>query len=200
MAVLTNEYQYIGRSEAIPDQNNQHRYYLLLYAKTSEDITTGHHTVTVKQRLVSSSSNRFYGYSTNGSITIDGTIVQEWSYQNIPGAEWIDGELTEDGVTYNVWVDLMEGVLDIDVGYGTTQDIVVAASWTFVSSSSAGYLPQRKVTAEVSQTVTLPIIAGVIYIDDGSGWNAYQLYVDNGKSWDQVIPYVDNGKSWDICA
>lgn len=39
---------------------------------------------------------------------------------------------------------------------------------------------------------------GLVYIDSGTGWNAYQCYIDNGKSWDMYIPYIDNGKSWDM--
>lgn len=39
---------------------------------------------------------------------------------------------------------------------------------------------------------------GIIYIDNGSGWDAYQVYIDNGSSWDMYIPYIDNGSGWDI--
>ena len=156
---LTSEYQYIGRSNAVPDQNSRYSYYLLLYAKTSGDVSTGRHTVTVKQRLASTSTNRFYGFSTSGDISIAGTKVEEWSWQNVPAANWNDSSLTEGGTTYPCWVDLREGSLTIDVGYGTTKDIAVGASWVF-NDGVAGYLPQTYVTAAVSVNVTLPMIAG----------------------------------------
>jgi hypothetical protein len=42
-------------------------------------------------------------------------------------------------------------------------------------------------------------IQGVVYIDDGTGFTAYQVYIDNGTGWDLHIPYIDNGTSWDQC-
>lgn len=52
--------------------------------------------------------------------------------------------------------------------------------------------------ASASGTMTLtPISTGLVYIDNGSGWDAYQIYIDNGSSWDQYIAYIDNGSSWD---
>lgn len=41
-------------------------------------------------------------------------------------------------------------------------------------------------------------VAGCIYIDNGTSFDAYQVYIDNGTSWDLCIPYIDNGSSWDI--
>lgn len=48
-------------------------------------------------------------------------------------------------------------------------------------------------------TVTMNFNKGLIYIDNGSGFDAYMLYIDNGTGWDQYIPYIDNGTGWDIC-
>ena len=39
---------------------------------------------------------------------------------------------------------------------------------------------------------------GLVYIDNGTGWDAYQCYIDNGTSWDAYMPYIDNGTSWDL--
>jgi len=155
---LTSEYQYIGRSNAVKDQKSQYSYYILLYAKTSGDTATGRHTVTIKQRLASE-VNTFYGYSTIGSLTIAGTTVSEWNWLNIPGSAWNISNLTEGGITYPHAVDLREGSLTIDVGHGVSKDIAIGASWTFVGGA-AGWLPQQYVAAEVSATVTLPMIAG----------------------------------------
>lgn len=43
------------------------------------------------------------------------------------------------------------------------------------------------------------INTGFVYIDNGTGWDAYAVYIDNGSGWDQYIPYIDNGSSWDAC-
>lgn len=47
-------------------------------------------------------------------------------------------------------------------------------------------------------SVSIAYTSGLVYIDNGSGFEAYQCYVDNGSSWDLCIPYIDNGVSWDM--
>ena len=47
-------------------------------------------------------------------------------------------------------------------------------------------------------TVTTSGGAGLVYIDNGSKWETYQVYIDNGSSWDLYMPYIDNGSSWDL--
>lgn len=37
---------------------------------------------------------------------------------------------------------------------------------------------------------------GLVYIDAGTGWNAYRVYIDNGTTWEQYVPYIDNGTTW----
>lgn len=37
---------------------------------------------------------------------------------------------------------------------------------------------------------------GLVYIDNGTQFEAYQMFIDNGTNWDQVIPYMDNGTEW----
>lgn len=39
-------------------------------------------------------------------------------------------------------------------------------------------------------------LLGLVYIDNGTQFEAYQMFIDNGTSWDQVIPYMDNGTEW----
>lgn len=154
---LTGEYQFIGRSNEIKNQNNQHSYYLLLYAKTSGNPATGVHTVSVKSRLVTT-KNYFYGFVTSGNATIEGVSVFSWSWYTEPGSDWPEGETTEGGVTYARGVDLREGSTTINVGYGKTKDISISATFTN-HATDWGYLPQTK-QATVSATVTLPIIGG----------------------------------------
>lgn len=55
-------------------------------------------------------------------------------------------------------------------------------------------------TVSGSDTGTLTNISrGLIYFDNGSKFEAYQVYVDNGSGWDHCIPYLDNGTTWDMC-
>ena len=40
---------------------------------------------------------------------------------------------------------------------------------------------------------------GLIYIDNGKGFDMYQIYIDNGNSWDLCIAYLDTGSGWSQC-
>lgn len=42
-------------------------------------------------------------------------------------------------------------------------------------------------------------LSGLVYIDNGSSWDAYEVYIDNGTSWDPYVLYIDDGSSWDVC-
>lgn len=46
--------------------------------------------------------------------------------------------------------------------------------------------------------ITFNYTQGLVYIDNGSGWDAYEVYIDNGSSWVKYMPYIDNGSSWDL--
>ena len=48
-------------------------------------------------------------------------------------------------------------------------------------------------------TVTLSGSAGLIYIDNGTSFDAYQVYIDNGTDWDLYMPYIDDGTDWGLC-
>lgn len=87
--------------------------------------------------------------------------------------------------------DVITVTYSAEVGYK-----VDSATVNGTSISSGG-------THTVSGNTTVIIATkrnGMIYIDNGSGFEAYLIYIDNGTSWDQYIPYIDNGTSWDICS
>lgn len=48
------------------------------------------------------------------------------------------------------------------------------------------------------ESVSVDYNSGLVYIDTGSGLEAYQCYIDNGSGWDLCLPHVDNGDGWDI--
>lgn len=61
-------------------------------------------------------------------------------------------------------------------------------------ASGASHTVGGDVTVIIAST-----LMGVVYIDDGSGFVAYQIYIDNGSGWDMYAAYIDNGSSWDMC-
>ena len=69
---------------------------------------------------------------------------------------------------------------------------------TFNGSSFASGA-SKTVTAAVT-IVTTTALMGLVYIDNGTEFEAYLIFIDNGTSWEQYIPYIDNGSGWDICS
>ena len=162
MAVLTGDYQYIGRTNAVSCSAGWN-YYILLYAKTSGSISTGKHTVTVLMRLACTSDSTFYGYRTDGYVKVGGTNAIAWSSAPRPNAAWSSSPgITVGGVYYNRHIDLGEGSVEVNTGWGAAKDINISTSWGRVEdvSSVPVWLPYYKTYATANITVTLPMIAG----------------------------------------
>lgn len=159
MATLNSEYQYIGRTSGVSCERGWN-YYILLYAKTSGNISTGKHTISVKMRLVCDRESTFYGYYTDGSVKVDGVSAIFWDGQQVPNSTWNTSGITEGGVTYPRWIDLKEGTAVVDIGYGAAKAVVIEATWhrNSISSTPPGWLPYTtQIKANI--TVTLPMIA-----------------------------------------
>lgn len=81
---------------------------------------------------------------------------------------------------------------DVDFSTG----IPVNVYW--YTGLSSDYCPS---SVTVSGSIEIPEeYAGLIYIDNGTGFDSYLVYIDNGTSWERYIPYIDNGTSWDLCS
>lgn len=159
MATLNSSYQYIGRTSGVSCDRGWN-YYILLYAKTTGDISTGKHTVGVKMRLVCDRESTFYGYYTDGSVKVNGVSAIFWDGQQVPNATWNTSSITEGGITYPRWIDLKEGTAVVNIGYGAAKDVKVEASWhrNSISSTPPAWLPYTTpISANI--TVTLPMIA-----------------------------------------
>ena len=160
MATLTSSYQYIGRSNAVFNYGSTYYYYLLLYAKTEGNTSTGKHKVSLKMRIACQAGDGFYGYSTTGYAKVAGTSAINWSAQQVPNGAWTTGSLTEGGVTYNRWVDLKEGNAEVDTGFGSTKNVTLEASFQRLDMASPpNHVPQTT-PMTISATVTLPALAG----------------------------------------
>lgn len=83
---------------------------------------------------------------------------------------------------------------DIDFSVG----IPVEVYWYTGILETDEYSPS---SVTVSGSIEIPEeYAGLVYIDNGTGWDAYAVYIDNGTSWERYIPYIDNGTGWDMCS
>lgn len=87
-------------------------------------------------------------------------------------------------------------------GYQSSSE---STSNAYYNGTSAGGTLSSYPTMGGEATRTLGIrvvyeLNGVVYIDNGASFDAYQVFIDNGTSWEQYIPYIDNGSDWDICS
>ena len=168
MATLNSNYQYIGRTSGVSSSNGA-TYYVLVYAKTTGDVSTGKHTVGVKMRLVCDSHSTFYGYYTEGRTKVNNVDAIYWTGQQIPNTSWNTSSITEGGVTYPRWIDMKEGTSIVDVGYGQAKDVAIYSAWyrQSIDGTPPSYLPKTSVIS-TNITVTLPMIASASTITSAS--------------------------------
>lgn len=156
MAVLTSDYQYLGRSAKIAPQSGSYGYYILLYGKSVPDALTGYHAVSIRQVLACTVDSSFYQFGTTYSGTINGTTV--FSGKNEPSAAWELGSFTAGSVTYKKGTVIDEGTLDVDCTDGAAHNVSLYCTWKFTVTNSAGYLPANGAAGTVSVTATLSAI------------------------------------------
>lgn len=159
MATLNSSYQYIGRTSGVSCASGWN-YYVLLYAKTTGDISTGKHTVSVKMRLVCDRASTFYSYYTDGSVKVNGVNAIYWLGKQVPNTAWNTTPITEGGVTYPRWIDLKEGTVVVDTGFGEAKDVEITAAWqrNAINGTPPNWLPYTTVIS-ANIPVTLPMIA-----------------------------------------
>lgn len=155
MATLTSEYQYIGRSAQMKARDGSYYYYILLYAKTAPNNSTGYHTVTIKQVLACSVNSSFYQYTTTFSGAIAGTTV--FSGSNKPWAAWELGTFTAGGYTYKKGTVIAEGSKQVDCTDGTAKSVSLSTTWKF-TANDASYTPEKNTVGSVTATATLAAI------------------------------------------
>lgn len=123
----------------------------------------------------------------------------------------ITGTLTWQSFTFSTPITISNGG-SFYAGISSTSTTQTNVGRWSGSSGNTYYLASASTTSgTIAQsnsalgTVSTPYIKivyelnGVVYIDNGSSFDAYQVFIDNGTSWDQYIPYVDNGSDWDTC-
>ena len=87
--------------------------------------------------------------------------------------------------------------------YGTlptpTRDGYKFEGWYTAKSGGTKITASTTVSITAAQTLYAQWSPnGLLYIDNGTSLELYQVYIDNGSSWDLYIPYIDNGTSWDM--
>lgn len=125
------------------------------------------------------------------------------SYQNY-GGQTTYPEVTKDNDPNQITYGLFE-LTNLDKNTHTHYTLELDA--TTLSPDTAYYLvlwgPNNVSLIGVGEaeyhTVVLDYDDGLVYIDTGSGLEAYQAFVDNGTGWDLLLPHEDNGTGWVQC-
>lgn len=182
--VLTDSYQYIARSSLqYPRDYTSAGYRILLYAKTSANIETGKHTVSVMGRIVSTSANMTY-YSFASTTTGKINKSTAFTTSKKPSSAWADsGELEAGIYTYPAFAGLGSGSITVDCSDGNPKDIPVSITYKF-GSSDKEFTPPAGTTMTVSSTVTLPAIVRAAEITSAPDFNDEE---------DPIIEYTNPG-------
>ena len=171
------------QSKTISSQTTSNGYTLVLeLTENSTSLTGNTSSVSWKLKLKSGAYNSFSSYSIGWQVVLNGTQV---SYLARDGAPKLS-------LTYNSYLTLASGTETIKHNDDGRLSMSAKAS---IDMATVSYTPGP---LSLSGTMDLTKInRGLVYIDNGSGFDAYQAFIDNGSGWDQYIPYIDNGSSWD---
>lgn len=153
---------------------------------TENSVNTANNTSNITYKLVIKSNGSYYfsDYSHGYNVTLNGTSVANLTH--VANKNQISlaagASLTICSGTTNVTHNA-DGKLDMSVSY----------------SFYTGYTNTISGTGTMTLTST-SISSGVVYIGNGSSFDAYEIYIGNGTSWDRYIPYIGNGTDWDTCS
>ena len=56
-----------------------------------------------------------------------------------------------------------------------------------------------KIDTPENHSVEITYKGGIVYIDNGTSFDEYEVWIDNGTTWEQYQVFIDNGTSWDEC-
>ena len=141
------------------------------------------HTVTGDTTVTITADVNSYSLTINPSI--GSNIIVNRTSSPLKGAA--TGNITSsDPIYYNDSLTITFVALP---GYGLVTTTVNGSDFTSGNTHT--------VTDNVTVATTTKQL-GLVYIDNGSGFDAYLIYIDNGSSWEQYAPYLDNGSDWDL--
>ena len=141
------------------------------------------HTVTGDTTATITADVNSYSLTVNPSI--GSNIIVNRTSSPLKGAA--TGSITSsDPIYYN---DVLAITFVALPGYGLVTTTLNGSDFTSGNTHT--------VTDNVTVATTTKQL-GLVYIDNGSGFDAYLIYIDNGTSWEQYAPYLDNGSDWDL--
>lgn len=128
-------------------------------------------------------------YYLDGSISVDDTVAVSMDSQE--GTHSVNPV----GENFGDVIGLLGSVSDIGSNDDGTKSITISVSvsgYTKEDSTGSGWTVSGVMTIDLTR-----IQRGLVYIDTGSGEEAYQLCIANGTGWDIYGPQIANGTGWD---
>ena len=149
MAMLSNEYQYLGRSSAMQSQNGIYDYYLLLYAKAVANGANAGYNIYIKEIIACTADSNWYGYRTGCIGHVNGILAISTSGVN-PSKVW-SGAITAGGMTYARHIVLAENYVAIS----DAKSLTVSGSFLF-DDIGASNTPLQRATAYIESQISIP--------------------------------------------
>lgn len=157
--------------------------------------------------LTYSTTLRYYSGPTGYTRPIRVKVTQDSSFHAALSCSTTDYDAS---YTYSIQtgdVKMSVTITGLKLSPNQTYYIYVFPGSGFKSSSSNSngaymvycYNNDGENLSSLSYDESSMISSGLVYIDNGSSWDAYEVYIDNGSSWDQYIPYIDDGTNWTMC-
>lgn len=166
-----------------------------VYYEETYDEDAGTSVITITNLQFSSSVYYGYSYVLDGYIKVDGNAVVNMS--GVQGSHTVLPTPKNTFVSVKSW----NGFTNYPWSSNPiSHNADGSKSVTIELSISSSNQDNKDWVITGSKTIQLTSIDnGLVYIDNGTTFEAYQCFIDNGTSWDKCIPYIDNGSGWDVC-
>jgi hypothetical protein len=183
MALQTKDYSVVAKSS-----NKLNTYtYILRVTENSVNEDTNTSNLTIKAIVKCSYSNIMKNVPMVVDCTLNGIQVFSNSAKRTMGAK------NTEHVFYT-WTG--------DVEHNADGSLILAVGGNLTHTTDEGWMPITPMTIHEDESNIMEmtfIQRGLVYIDNGSGFEAYQCYIYNGTEWELYMPYVDNGTDWELC-
>lgn len=157
--ILTENYTYLGRTGRLPSQGG-YGYYVLLYAKAVPEGTLGAQRLSVLLRMACDTYSSFYNWQSAGYVRMGARSVLEWNITPKPDRAWEQGTLEAGDYTYPRWVDMGEGDLLLETGFGEALTETITWGYQVLDSYEGAWFPLDHQLVTGSGEVTLPALPG----------------------------------------
>lgn len=180
--------------------------YRITYTQTPNISTNTSVVAITKIQIYSTKYTGLYYY--DGTITINGTtVITMNSYYGTHRStinytnQWynVAGDYGSTTITHDASgnATVTFALKTVKGGLYNSSTGEISTKWTVSGSTSAALtqiVPEPE-EPDIPEVTT----KGVVYIDNGTEFVAYQVFIDDGTTWKQYIPYIDTGTAWVEC-